>query len=381
MRLLAVSILCTALASCGSAPSKSGGDVGTATIRAILSGDPPNTPGGDLMEHISSEVGTLSNGAIEVVTDQLAGAESEIDHDGAMIELVREGETDLAVVRAATFSSAGTTRFAALQAPFLIDNQDAAELIANDPIADEMLASLDDLGLVGLAVVPSGLRHPFGWYSPLVGTADYTNATINTRPGREVDMLFDALGATTDHSVGQQRATAATNGELNGIEVSLQLRFSVGPPLIMTANVVLYTKFDIVVVNKRFFEGLTEAQQTVIRDAVAAAIPEALAGRATETAAFEQWCGEIGNVAVLATPSDIDALGQAVAPMIGELERDPFTKRAIERIRQLAAGTKRSSSHRESPVRFVGGSVRVGEWPVERVVGRYRGESILAGLS
>ena len=153
-------------------------------------------------------------------------------------------------------------------------------------------------------------------------------------------MIFDALGATTDHSVGQERTDAATNGVLNGVEVSLQQHFSVGPPLIMTSNVVLYTKFDVVVANKRFFDGLSEAQQTAVSEAVAAAIPETLAGRATEAAAFDAWCAETGNVAVVAQESDVDDLRRAMIPMIAELERDPFTKKAIERIRQLAAGTK-----------------------------------------
>lgn len=338
-QLLAASMLFMAIASCGNPPSKSGGDVGTATIHATSTGD-PNSSAGDLMKRISSQVGSLSNGSIEVVTGELLDSESETDQDGAMVEFVRSGDADVAVVRAGALSSAGAPRFAALQAPFLIDNQEAAEMVANDQIADDMLASLDDLGLVGLAVIPGGLRHPFGWYSPLVGIADYTNKRINTRPGRELDMLFDALGATTDHSVGQERATAATKGELNGVEVSLQMKFSTGPPLIMTANVVLYTKFDVVVVNKRFLDGLSDAQQAVLRGAVSSAIREELDDRAPETAAFQQWCGEIGNVAVKAKPSDIDELRQAVAPMIAEMERDPFTKIAIERIRQLAAGTK-----------------------------------------
>ena len=54
------------------------------------------------------------------------------------------------------------------------------------------------------------------------------------------------------------------------------MRFSVGPPLIMTSNVILYTKFDIVVANRRFFEGLTDKQRSVVREAVAARRPRRL---------------------------------------------------------------------------------------------------------
>ena len=42
------------------------------------------------------------------------------------------------------------------------------------------------------------------------------------------------------------------------------------------------------------------------------------------------------------TRSDIEDLRRATAPMIAELEGDPFTKKAIERIRELAAGTEQA---------------------------------------
>jgi TRAP-type C4-dicarboxylate transport system substrate-binding protein len=329
----------SATAACGNAPNKTGGDIGSATVRATWTGD-ANTPGGDLMNNIASELETRSNRAIDVILDELPDADTNRDQDASMIELVRSGGVDIAVVRTASLSTAGAPGFAALQAPLLIQDQTTAERVAEDPIADEMLASLDQLDLVGLAVVPSGLRHPFGWYSPLIGVDDYTDAVINTRPGREVDMLFGALGSSTDHSVGQERTDAATNGTLNGVEVSLQLRFSVGPPLILTSNVVLYNKFDVVIVNRRFFNGLSTPQQAVLRNAIEAAIPKTLAGRATESDAFDAWCAETGNVAVAATASDIDDLKSAVAPMIADLEHDPFTKRAIDRIRSIADGAE-----------------------------------------
>jgi TRAP-type C4-dicarboxylate transport system substrate-binding protein len=324
-------------AACGNAPSKTGGDIGVTAIRATWTGD-ATTPGGDLMKNIASELESLSNQAIDVTLDELPDADSQVDQDASMIELVRSGGADIAVVRTAAMSTAGAPGFASLQAPFLIEEQATAERVADDPIADEMLATLDQLDLVGLAIAPGGLRHPFGWYSPLIGVDDYADAVINTRPGREVDMLFGALGARTDHSIGQQRTTAATDGTLSGVEVSLQLRFSVGPPLILTSNVVLYTKFDVVIVNRRFFDGLTTSQQTALHDATDAAIPETLASRATESDAFESWCAQTGNVAVAASAPDVDRLRSAVAPMIAELERDPFTKRAIERIRTIADG-------------------------------------------
>ena len=336
--LATASILVVAAVSCGNAPSKAGGSLTAVALRATSTGA-ADTPGGDLMEAIKAKADALSNGAVKITIGDLADGDSGIDQDGAAIKLVGSGSADIAVVRAAAFSAVGVTDFAALQAPFLIENEQVAESVAADPIAATMLDSVDRLDLVGLAVAPSGLRHPFGWHKPLVGVADYAGATINTRPGVEIDKLFDALGAKTDHSVGVDRSTAAATGELDGVEVSLQQHLSTGPPLIMTADVVLYSKFDVVIVNKKLFNGMNRAQRDVLRAAVTAAIPETIGARQTETAAFADWCAQKGNVAVLASASDVSDLESATTQLIGELESDLFTKKAIGRIRELAAGT------------------------------------------
>ena len=332
-------VLVAGAVSCGGAPSKTGGGLATLTLQTT-STLAPNDPGGDVLEAIKAELSTLSNGAITAVDGGLAGGATSTDNDGDAIRLVTEGTADLAVVRTAAFSAAGLHSFAALQAPFLIEAQKVADAVAADPVAAEMLDTLGTIGLVGLAIAPSGLRHPFGWGKPLLGPSDYAGATINTRPGVEVDELFHALGATTDHSVAEVRSRAATAGTLRGVEVSLQQHFSTGPPLIMATNVVLYSKFDVVIMNRKFYDGLSSAQRDVIRAAVSAAVADAPHARQSEAAAFIAWCHETGNVAVVAGAADLAGLRQAFLPMINDLQRDPSTKRAIARIRELAAGAQ-----------------------------------------
>ena len=94
-RLLAILIVVAAVASCQKPPSKSGGELGTATIHAPT-GD-PNTPGGDLMEHVRSQLGTVSNGAFDVITGGMPDP-SVVDAERASIELVRNGEADISIV-------------------------------------------------------------------------------------------------------------------------------------------------------------------------------------------------------------------------------------------------------------------------------------------
>ena len=335
--LLAMGFCVTSVA-CAEPPAKTGGDIAPITLRATPTG-PMNSPGRDLLELIGEKAGSLSNGAVNIaVGDNPAGADAE-NEDSAAIRFVRDGSADVAVVRAAAFSAEGVTGFAALQAPFLVDNEQLAARVAADPIAGEMLASLDQIGLVGLAIAPSGLRHPIGWYRPLLALSDYQGSTINTRPGLEIDQLFAAFGATTDHTIGDERISAAANGTLRGIEASLLQTPVGGAPAIMTVNVVLYTKFDVVIVNKRMFDGLSTPQRDVLRRAVIDAVPETLAARPSEADAHASWCAQEGVASVLADEADVDELQNAARTAIADLERDAYTKTVIARIRDLKTGT------------------------------------------
>jgi len=287
------------------------------------------------MESIGRLVDEGSNGAIHVTSQPSSDSD---DGDGDTLVELSAGRIDIAVIRTARLSIAGVSTFQALQAPFVIDNEVLAERVAADPITTEMMKGLDKLGVVGLAIAPSGLRHPIGYNKPLVSLADYKGATINTRPGLEVDQLFSALGATTDHHVGGTRLAAVKDGSLTGIELSLWQDVGIYPAT-LTSNVTFYSKFDVVLVNKKVYDGLSKAQREALKAAVTKAIPATIATRQVETAAAAKWCETAGNSVVRATPADIAAIQQATAPVLSQLESDPFTKKVIDRIHDLSAGT------------------------------------------
>jgi hypothetical protein len=233
------------------------------------------------------------------------------------------------------------TTFQALQAPFIIDNETLAERVAADPIAVEMMHGLDRLGVVGLAIVPSGLRRPIAYNRQLVSLADYQGATINMTPSLEVADLIAGFGATPDYSVGDERLAKVADGSLTGIETSLWQDVGIYPAT-LTGNVVYYSKFDVVIINKRRFDALSEAQRSALQGAVETAIPATLADRTQESEVAKDWCRVRNSRVVLATSQDLADLQTAAAPVRTALERDPFTKRMVDRILELSAGTAKS---------------------------------------
>ena len=113
--LVIASGLCVSSAACSDPPAKTGGDVVPITLRATPTGL-TDTPGRDLLEGIRVKAGALTNGAMTIAVGDLPSGDQANDQDGAAIESVRNGGSDLAVVRSAAFSAAGDTAFAALQA-------------------------------------------------------------------------------------------------------------------------------------------------------------------------------------------------------------------------------------------------------------------------
>ena len=334
--LLSATLIVGVCLACSPPPAKSGAAIAPLTLHSLLPTPTGNhQPGDDLLEAIGRVVKANSSGEVTIATKPPVGSD---DLPGDVLAQVRDGRIDVGIVRASRFALAGVTTFQALQAPFIIDNEVLAERVAADPIADEMMHGLDKLGVVGLAVVPSGLRHPIAYNRQLVSLADYQGAMINTTPSSEVAALIAGFGATPDYSVGDERLAKVADGSLTGIETSLWQDVGIYPAT-LTGNVVFYSKFDVVIINKTRFDALSDAQRSALQDAVETASPAALAGRMPESEAAKDWCRVRSSRVALATAQDLADLHAAAAPVRTALERDPFTKRMVDRILELSAGT------------------------------------------
>ena len=251
------------------------------------------------------------------------------------------GSADIGVVRSGVLVTAGATSLGGLEAPSVVTNNEQAAAVAADPIAETAMADLAKIHLVGLALVPGGLRHPFGYGAkPIVRATDFQGAAINTREDDAgVTAMMTALGATQDHSIGAERTTKAKDGRLRGIEVSLHQFAAVDRPAVVTTNVTLYAKFDVVVVRQALWSSLTSTQQAELKSAAAAVRVSAPAARGSEQSVFAAWCGGAGAGAAKASDADLKSLQTALDPVTAALEADPLAKKVVARMRTLHAGT------------------------------------------
>jgi TRAP-type C4-dicarboxylate transport system substrate-binding protein len=326
--------LAASVGACAGPPGRSGGDPAPVALRSVY-GNGVSGVGSDISAAIAA---ASARGAVAIASPVLPQGGSPDDTDGAALAVLRAGRSDVAVIRAPALVAAGATSLAPLQAPFVVQSDDQATRVAADPIAGEMLAGLRRIGLVGLALVPGGLRHPFGYKDPLRGPADYRGAVINVRRGGGPEDIIRALGAVPDYAVDDLRRARVKSGALRGIEVAFGQFGAVDGPAVVTSNVTLYEKFDVVVIRRSVYDTLSRAQRDALHRAVGTGVARALAQRRDEAGGLREWCGRVDGSSIVVPAATVAALRAATAPVLAAINGDARAAAIVARMRALGDG-------------------------------------------
>ena len=274
----------------------------------------------------------LSGGTIRI--EVRIGGSAIVDYERRLVEQVRAGRGDLVSVGARAWDRMGVTSLRALVAPFLVRSLEHQRRVLASPLAVRALDGLARLDLVGLALLPGPLRHPFGITRPLLGPRDYAGVTFGHRYGRVARDTLTALGATPKgYAIGSL-------GGLDGAELDPWTIARNGydrPGTTLTANVPLWARPETIVIRRAAFERLAPAQREVLRRAGRAAVAPVLARWRRELdASFDAVCARGRMELATATAAEVGALRAAAGPVLAALERDPQTRRLLAEIRRLA---------------------------------------------
>ncbi len=334
LALLALPAIATACGGAQPATKAGGGDIAPVTLDATSYGQQGRAAYDQLVE-FAKQVDTLSGGAMTVKIGPPAD-NSRPDTSAEAIGMVRDGRAAVGVVSSRTFDLLGVNSLQALQAPFLITSQALADRVLDDPIAGDMLAGLDRIGLTGLGLVYDDLTVPVGFSAPLQSPQDFAGATITSRPSRAGDAVLKALGATPSPLNGGDAVDAATAGQLDGTVDALEQPTS---PVNGTAtgNAALYLKTNALVISKKVFDGLTAAQQDVLRQAATNTRAWWTTKRPDEASSVTAYCASGHGDVVVASDTDLAALQHATEPVVTAMEQDAATRKMITRIRALGA--------------------------------------------
>jgi TRAP-type C4-dicarboxylate transport system substrate-binding protein len=315
-----------------SAPAPTPTQIKPITLRLAVS-DAQGSPSEPYVLEFVDQVKTLSDGNITIEPIWDAGADTTPSFEQGVIKAVTEGKYDLGLGGSRAWDGMGVTSFEALQAPFLITNDDLAKAVATSDVAKRMLDSLSSTGRTGLALWPEDLRHPFSVVpgKSILSPQDFAGSTVRATNSKVTLLLIEKLGGKVVED-GSDYQTAES-----GLRQGSTLE---GAPT-ATGNVTFFSKFQVLFANSAAFEKLSEAQRTVLREAAAATQKKAIAEHPSDVDNGAAWCADGGTI-VMAGNEQIAAFEKAAQPVFDWLEQDPTNKELIAAIRELKAKTPAS---------------------------------------
>jgi TRAP-type C4-dicarboxylate transport system substrate-binding protein len=287
------------------------------------------------LDEFALAVRRLSQGSLRIEFKN-RWRESEVDYEPRTIGDLRAGKTDLAKVSARAFDLVGVKSLQPLVAPFAVDSYALQRRVLLGDMTARMLSGVERLDLVGIALLPGELRKPLGASRPLIGASDYRGATIATRLSELGARTFRALGATGEAIVPGSDTSSFDGAEL-GID-GLHGDVYDGPRRTLAANVSLWPRALVIVMNRDAYERLSDDQRVALRAAGRAAInPATKRIRQFESEVLGVICRRREPALRVATRSQLDSLRTATSSLTRRLEHNPVTRDAAERIAALRA--------------------------------------------
>ena len=228
--------------------------------------------------------------------------------------------------------------FRAYQAPFLVTSRGLLRAAVAEPVSADLLASLRDIKVEGLAVVPRGVRFLFST-RPMSAVEDFSGAVIRVNEDSDAKDLLASLGAEgrSDLASGGPTRDALRDGTLTGVEADVQVALSNGylaeAPYVLT-GAPLYAKTTTFAAASSSFRSLSPS----LRDAVRRAAAESAGSAQGETTDRSSWAAACaaGAKPVAVSAAELDGLRSAAGPVFASISATRVPKHALDRIGLLA---------------------------------------------
>jgi TRAP-type C4-dicarboxylate transport system substrate-binding protein len=322
----------------GGSGDKAGGSGEPVVLRmANAYGDLQTAP---VIGHFVSQVKERSGGNLRVQVANRWGDYAD-NAEQQVVRAVAAGKVDLGWSGARVFDTIGVTSFQALQAPMLIDSYPLEQAVVASDIPGQMLQGLTKVGVRGLGVLADGLRKPVAVKHPLLGVEDWRGITFGTLKSAGQAEAIRSLGGTPMEVFRRSRNEALLDGRLQGLEMDLfvyEHGALVQPAPYVTANVTLWPQMDVLFANPNRLARLTGQQRGWLQQAAQDATGRVAALADRDAQALKTAC-QSGARFANASPTDLAALRDALAPVYASLEQDSQTKAFIQRIQELKQST------------------------------------------
>jgi TRAP-type C4-dicarboxylate transport system substrate-binding protein len=331
--MVAIAVAVTAGGCGASSTDRTGGSAGVDVVVITLA--QPNDQPPDQLSSWADDIATRSGGAMRIEFANGWRAE-ENNAEVGTIKDVQAGKVDSAWVGARAFDRVGLNSFQPLLAPLLVDSHDLQKAVFDAGIPAEMLATVGQLDLAGIGVLPGPMRKLMGVDKPYATPPDFAGSVIGIGPSEVAAHTMITLGATP-----QDLPTGATLDGLDAMDQQMASiagnRYWAGAEFVMS-NLNLWPRPLVIVMNEARFAELSVEQQDVLTDAAAAVVDDALGdSRQEDDDASVTLCDQGMTLSVVAD-ADMAALRTALEPVYATIRSDSANGEWLDRIVAIKDG-------------------------------------------
>lgn len=209
-----------------------------------------------------------TNGQVEVTVSP----SGQLGTDPALITAVRSGAVDITANSQGAFANV-VPEYAAFGMPFLFADSPSAWKVMDGPVGKELADKTAEKGMVVLGYWDNGIRHMSNSKRPLNTPEDMKGLKMRTPPDAVTVDIMNAVGAQAQQIAFTELYVALQQGVVDGQENPLvNIRsaklYEVNKFISLTGHKYEMTPF---VMNKRSFDGLSEANKKAVMEAAAEA--------------------------------------------------------------------------------------------------------------
>lgn len=186
---------------------------------------------------------------------------------------VRNGQLDMARINLSVLSNISPTT-PALALPYLFKSKEQTRRVLDGPIGEDILASLEAQGLIGLCFYDGGPRHLYG-KKPIRTPADMNGLRVRVQQADSWAGMLRAVGADpvvvpNDRIYLALHSAAIDASEHNWPFYVSQRHYQVAPYLSITGHSMAPA---VLVFSKRVWDTLKPDEQAIIRGAAKESVP------------------------------------------------------------------------------------------------------------
>lgn len=258
----------------------------------------------------------------EIVEEKTDGAyqieiypDNKLGDEATLLESMAAGELELGIVTSGPFINFSND-MGVLDMPFLFGSNEEAHKVLDGEVGQELLATLENSNLKGLAYAERGFRNLTNSVKPVTTVADMQGLKLRVMENEVYAKTFEALGANASPMAWTETLTALQNGAIEGQEnpINVICSYTLWESNQKYATLTRHSySTAIITMSLEKFNELPEDVQTIFKDAAQeAAVYERNWTAENEAAQLQEM--KDNGMEVVEEP-DLDSFREAVQPV------------------------------------------------------------------